>query len=391
MASIISRTFNDGRLEALDFDGTLIVGRNNPPNMFSKDEVENGIEMKAVSKEQLRIERCNDASADFTITRIGKGRSVIRRSGGRSEPLEENASVLVFHGDIIYMHSRDERLAFAVNIDCSARDTPKPAAPMPANQASSSTSTGPASGHPVASQPIPVVAELPAAPPPPKTSDVDMALGPAKRPRSDEATVLIEREEPTFCALRIPWRPVGADEMVQATVTLHLDRTAGHVTAHACDGLRLMRSAEPVRCTWRSLSSTGDWSTSLKQHSLYLDRWQLTLSPPPPPMRDTSHAECVVIDLVSAPAPTVGGGMLLELLEHMRGLRRMIASQDEANAALEEKVAQREAELESEAEALRAREVAQLSAFLPILIAKERKLEALEKEAVEKDVMLDSL
>ena len=108
-------------------------------------------------------------------------------------------------------------------------------------------------------------------------------------------------------------------------------------------------------------------------------------------MRDTSHAECVVIDLVSAPAPTVGGGMLLELLEHMRGLRRMIASQDEANAALEEKVAQREAELESEAEALRAREVAQLSAFLPILIAKERKLEALEKEAVEKDVMLDSL
>ena len=70
---------------------------------------------------------------------------------------------------------------------------------------------------------------------------------------------------------------------------------------------------------------------------------------------------------------------------------KSLAEVFEANAALEANLVRRETELEREAEALRAKEAAQLSAFIPILVAKERKLEALEKEAVENDVPFDGL
>ena len=57
--------------------------------------------------------------------------------------------------------------------------------------------------------------------------------------------------------------------------------------------------------------------------------------------------------------------------------------------ALEQQVAQREAELEDSAAKTRANAAAELASVLPLLLAKQEKLEGLEREAVDKGVVLE--
>ena len=83
--------------------------------------------------------------------------------------------------------------------------------------------------------------------------------------------------------------------------------------------------------------------------------------------------------------------MLKELLERARQLRRLSAVQRSVNASLVATVAQKEAQLEQEAEDLRAKEAAELTSFLPLLVAKQEKLQMLEREVVEHDVHLGEL
>ena len=85
----------------------------------------------------------------------------------------------------------------------------------------------------------------------------------------------------------------------------------------------------------------------------------------------------------------IDGAMLQTLLVKIAALRADVAKRTAANAALEQQVAQREAELEDLAVKTRANAAAELASVLPLLLAKQEKLEGLEREAVDKGVVLE--
>ena len=75
----------------------------------------------------------------------------------------------------------------------------------------------------------------------------------------------------------------------------------------------------------------------------------------------------------------IGGAMLQALLARIAALRADVAKRTSANAALEQQVAQREAELEDSAAKTRANAAAELASVLPLLLAKQEKLEGLSE------------
>lgn len=82
----------------------------------------------------------------------------------------------------------------------------------------------------------------------------------------------------------------------------------------------------------------------------------------------------------------LGGDMLRELVEHIDHLRSLTASEAAVNSQLQVTVAARAAELASAAERVRRAEATTLCGVLPLLLAKQRRLEQLEKELVDEDV-----
>ena len=80
--------------------------------------------------------------------------------------------------------------------------------------------------------------------------------------------------------------------------------------------------------------------------------------------------------------------MLRTLLEQIDTLRARCGVREAANRELSAAIARREGELAAQVERLNAANAAVLGAFLPLLIAKQRKLEELEREVVEKEIVL---
>ena len=80
----------------------------------------------------------------------------------------------------------------------------------------------------------------------------------------------------------------------------------------------------------------------------------------------------------------VGGSMLHALLSQIACLRAEAATRADAHTALVAAMKQRESELSAEAEAVHAEAVAELSCVAPLLLAKQERLDALEREAVDK-------
>ena len=82
----------------------------------------------------------------------------------------------------------------------------------------------------------------------------------------------------------------------------------------------------------------------------------------------------------------LGGDMLRQLVERIDLLRSLNTTEAAANAKLQATVTARAAELAAAAERVRREEAATLCGVLPLLLAKQRRLEQLEKELVDEDL-----
>ena len=135
----ISRQGKDGRLVSRRIDGVLIIGRNEPADMFNKDEpAENGLQIMSVSTKQLQLE-FDHASSILTVTNIGRAKSAVRRGSDNTvEILAKDQPTSLRSGDRIYMISKGtDKLAFAADIDVrpAAAPPPEPAPPPKINPA----------------------------------------------------------------------------------------------------------------------------------------------------------------------------------------------------------------------------------------------------------------
>ena len=242
-----------------------------------------------------------------------------------------------------------------------------------------------------------------------------------------------------FRALTLPWKPGFAVAERPVAITLSLDRdptlsSGGLLSVRACDGHELRGTEQPLRCAWAALPAADGLSAALRPHPLFVERWQLSLqrqsssaAEAAAPLvvdltrlrsRDAALAateaakeaarqrleaaekaaasgeECKALEAEEARADAeaaagsagLAGEMLKTLQEQLSTLRAQAASRAAHNAALADRIRAREAELEAEAEQLRASETAELGGMLPLLLSKRRMLDDLEKEVVAQDL-----
>lgn len=219
-----------------------------------------------------------------------------------------------------------------------------------------------------------------------------------------------------FRSLLQSWRGVGEgrDQQREVAITLQLDGGGvsdgrRRLSVRACDGLELRGTHAAVSCPWPALPATAALHVALREHPLYIERWQLTLRVPPTNGRVDGGARAatavraddeMVVDLwrlvgrgasgtasaASASAPTPGGEMVRALVERLTTLRAERDRHVATNNALKERLSERESQLEARAETLRRETLCELRDFLPLLVAKQRRLEELEREAVEKNL-----
>ena len=193
---------------------------------------------------------------------------------------------------------------------------------------------------------------------------------------------------------RGPVPPAGAGERL-ACVRLRL--ADGRLHAEACDGVELL-VGEAQRCSWTALPVGSDLVGELHDDRFDINRRVLRLQASGCGLQaaGVAAAEEVTLalwprtaaDAAAAADPTVGGAMLLELIElgarlrpHVRGVR---ARNDSDAAAL----AAREKALAEEAEEVRRIEEEELAAFLPLLRAKKRRLAERQAEVVAKGIVV---
>ena len=181
---------------------------------------------------------------------------------------------------------------------------------------------------------------------------------------------------------------VAAPENARATVTVALENSA--MSARACDGLRLWASQKPEACAWGRLPPVAELVLQLKEHRWYFaDRGMLTLS-----ISSTGQPGEVSLDLAKvdeAPATAealvglpggVGGEMLHTLLRRRDELRAALEEQKSGNAARETKRSATEASLRDAVEDVQRAEVDEYATCLPLLRAKQARLDTVEKDAV---------
>ena len=429
-------------------DGTLIALQRGENTIGRNELLDNGADRQpeilvladhqlkaaSVSRKQLLLQF---SDAALLATRIGGGVSRIRRAGAAStEEMRKNEAVTLSDGDIIYVHSADNggRLAFPMTAALERPPAPAPAPEPPPPAAAPAPAARPVSPPPAAPAPPP-------APPPPAvplpTAVLPQATLPStvatpaasssssaaadKRPRakmeagadpnlppakkqtaSSSAPPEDAAETLRFRALLVPWKPADSRSERQAALTLTLD-DEGRLGARVCDGVELRGTPQPLepkkQHPWGITGlPSGPLHASLAPHPWDLEKLRLTLrvgtesgSGGP-----STSAAPLNIDLVKMRGREaggkdggIGGAMLQALLARIAALRADVAKRTAANAALEQQVAQREAELEDSAAKTRSNAAAELASVLPLLLAKQEKLEGLEREAVDKGVVLE--
>ena len=206
--------------------------------------------------------------------------------------------------------------------------------------------------------------------------------------------VVVPRRE--HASGRGPVPPAGAAERL-ACVRLRL--ADGRLYAEACDGVELLLG-EAQPCSWTALPIGGDLVGELHDDMYDINQRVLRLQAAGCGLQAAGVApvEEVMLalkprtpaDAAAATDRTVGGAMLLELIElgarlrpHVRGVR---ARNDGDAAAL----ATREQGLAEEAEEVRRIEEEELAAFLPLLRAKKRRLAERQAEVVAKGIVVQS-
>ena len=205
--------------------------------------------------------------------------------------------------------------------------------------------------------------------------------------------VLVPRREHASTG-RGPVPPAGAAERL-ACVRLRL--ADGRLHAEACDGVELL-VGEAQPCSWTALPIGGDLVGELHDDRFNINQRVLRLQAAGcgMPAAGAASAEEVTLalwprtaaDAAAAADPTVGGAMLLELIElgarlrsHVRGVR----ARNEGDAAA---LAAREQRLAEEAEEVRRIEEEELAAFLPLLRAKKRRLAERQAEVLAKGIVV---
>ena len=420
---------DDNTVLTVEAGASLHVGR------FDIAPIDNDVKSSSVSRKQLQLQL--SATTGLTLSMVGAAVSCVQRRGGNAiEPLVKCQATNVEDGDVLYLHSTGDpkRYAFPFTVSllpvpaapAVAVAPPAPAAPLP-----------PAAPPAPAAPPTPAAPSAPAAPmapstkaPSPKAPAANVAEPSAaagqKRPRSDAASSaapvpsssVITPAAPAaaadgrFRALSVKWRGIGEAERL-AALTLVIDGD-GRLEARVCDGVELRGTAVPMVCApWalHGLPPAAELRADLRLHPVYdLEKWQLTLRGPttaPPAHGATAGVEAVLsIDLdklreaershtrttgdANRAAGGIGGAMLRAMLARAASLRESNAAHAGENDALAAKLAQREGELTAAAEALRLRQVAELADVVPLMVAKQRKLAELEKEAMHKGITVRS-
>ena len=196
--------------------------------------------------------------------------------------------------------------------------------------------------------------------------------------------------------ITVPSLTSSAGAGSSATLTVALE--SGALSVRAVDGTTLWGNPAPAACVWKALPVAAELNVELKEHRFYPDR-----------EREVSIAcagqpGALTVDLKKlADAPArgkadalvglpggVGGEMLVTLLRRRDDLRAALQQQSDANTAREAKRSATEASLQSAVEAVQRAEVDEYATCLPLLRAKQAKVDSLEKEAVGRCVALSS-
>ncbi|KAL1510686.1 hypothetical protein AB1Y20_006982 [Prymnesium parvum] len=161
-----------------------------------------------------------------------------------------------------------------------------------------------------------------------------------------------------------------------ATATLQLQH--GRLSALAYANGQLLATPSAVDCAWAALPHP--LTATLAPHRWYRAAWQLML-------RGDGDELCVDLE---ARRGEGAAEMLRALHDAAAEARRRAAAVAARSDAADEAVARRSAALRARVEELRAAEAEAMENFLPLLRAKQARLDALERECVLKGLQLDS-